>query len=302
LAHLAARVVLWAALGLGCVGGVVGLVRATADPAPAPGPPSSGGGMDIPGPVASTAELVVERWLTATPDDAARLTDLFVEPPELQGLTSSSGDLTVERVRAIAGQMRQENYWSVTVAADVIAPDITAEDPGAEPAVTTWYLEVGIAGDSNGRMAALAAPAVVPHPPRVSTGWRASVGPTIVPRAGDPTAAAVEGFLDALLAGSGDPRRYVATGVDVTPLVPAPFSDVVVDKLAIDELPDGAHRVLAQVTATTPGGARLQLAYEVVVVERPDRLEVAGWSGAPAYLAGSANAPDEPGDQREEMG
>jgi hypothetical protein len=107
------------------------------------------------------------------------------------------------------------------------------------------------------------------------------------PQPDDPTAATVEGFFDALLAGDGDPARYTAPRVELTPANPPLFVDTTVVDLAIDEMTTGEFRVLARISATTEGGSTQLFSYELVVVERVDRLEVAEFSGAPSRVAGS---------------
>jgi hypothetical protein len=59
--------------------------------------------------------------------------------------------------------------------------------------------------------------------------------------------------------------------------------------------------VLAHIKATTPGGARQMFSYELVVVERVDRLEIVQFSGAPTMVAGTA-APPEPEGADDEDG
>lgn len=312
IASVAIRVVLWGAVALGAIGGLVGLLR-----------PSGGGDepvavpqddrVDVPAPVAGTAEMVVQEWLTATEDDEERLAQLFVEPPSLAQVDTT--DVQVGRVTTIAGRPLQENYWAVTVRAEVSEPievtdDAAADDPAAaenggvpaapaqeERQTSVWYLEVGIAGDVETGLVALTTPAVLPGPPAVATGWRPSLTEPDAPADGDPTAATVEGFFDALLAGNGDPERYVSPGVTATAANPPPFADTEVESLAIDQLPeDGGYRVLANIWGTTPGGARQRFAYELVVVERVDRLEITQFSGAPTMVAGSAEVPDQSGE------
>jgi len=246
---------------------------------------------------------VVRKWLTASPDTEDEVLPLFVEPPTLEGL--SAGDVSVGRVTTIAGRVLQENYWAVTVEAEVTetVPVVDPDDPAAaedaaepetERHTSTWYLEVPIVGDPQTGLLALTRPSVLPGPPTPSTGWRASVNRPVTPGEDDATVETVEGFLDALLAGSGDPGRYVAPGVQVRAAAPPPFADTAVVDVAIDQMREGEYRVLAQIKATTPGGARQMFSYELVVVERVDRLEITQFAGAPTLVAGSAQpAPPE---------
>jgi hypothetical protein len=244
--------------------------------------------------------------LTATDEDAERLASLFLEPPSLEGV--ALGDVRVGEAVAIAGRRMQVGYWAVTVEVDVTEPVPVVTGPpdessgpveppsgggpapagGADQQTTTWYLEVPVVGQADGGLVALTAPAVLPAPPDVETGWRPSFGDANPPAADDPAARTAEGFLEALLAGAGDPDRYVAPGLTVTPADPPPFVDVEVVSLAVDELGEGEFRLLAEVSALTASGARQRFSYELVVVERVDRLEITQFAGAPTRVAGSA--------------
>jgi hypothetical protein len=303
------RVLLWTAVAFGCLGGIVGLVRPPAK-AEAPVAVASDAQAGVPAPVAGMAEIVTREWLTASADENEDdLKALFVVPPVLDGL--SAGDVTVGRVTTIAGRVLQEQYWAVTVEAEVTETipvvDENETDPGAgedpnavnasddtERRTSIWYLEVPIVGNPETGLLALTAPSVLPGPPAAETGWKPSLNDPVKPSAEDPTLQTVEGFLDALLAGQGDPSRYVAPRVKVTAADPPLFADTEVVDVAIDQLEEeGKYRVLAHIKATTPGGARQMFSYELVVVERVDRLEIVQFSGAPTMVAGTA-APPEP--------
>jgi hypothetical protein len=196
------------------------------------------------------------------------------------------------------------------VAADVVetpAPEGTADgddaaDAGAspdevEPVESTWFVQVGIVGDVSGGLAALTTPSVMPTIPEVSTDWRPSGGRAVRPSEGDPVATTVAGFLDALLANGGDPARYIAPGRTVEAADPAPFTELELVEITVEQLADGESRVLANVLGTTPGGTGLHFSYELILVERDGRLEVSRFSGAPTVLvapAEDASSSDEP--------
>jgi hypothetical protein len=318
-AHLAARLGLWGAIGLGCVGGIAGLLRPTGGPEPAESGEATLDVESVPGPVAGAAETIVHRWLTATEDDQDALGALFVEPPVLADTDTAT--LTVDRVTAVSGRQAADGYWVVTVAAAVTeemppdgdaadepsplaadesaaADDVTqttgAETTGAEATgaetdgageaglgPSTWYVEVGIVGEPSGGLAAITTPAVVPPPAPAPTSWLPSDGDPEEPAPDDLLAVAVEGFFDALLSGGGDPARYAVPGFDVAALDPPPFTAVDLQLMAIDELEEGEVRVLATVLGTTPGGSRQTFSYEVVAVESVDRWEIVEFAGAP---------------------
>jgi hypothetical protein len=319
VALLAARTALWAAVGVGFLGGVLGLTGwSSAGGGPRVAPPAPPG---VPAAVAGTAELAAASWLTASSDDEARLAELFVEQPSIE--REPDEVVTVGQVVAVAGHEIGPGYWAVTVAAQVTeppapggatapddgtgapgggpgagSPDGSLDDIGSEgqgesrdgtpgegdalpPMVSTWYLELGIVGDVEGGLAALAGPAVLPAPPPLPEGWA-------VERAGsaadadDPVAVTVDGFLQALLTGSSDAARYLAPGVEVPTSSSPPFAEVEVDGVYVTVVDDVTSRAHVWLTASTPGGSEHRVRYEVTTVLRADRWEVVSLTGAPA--------------------
>jgi hypothetical protein len=290
----ATRVGLWTAVAIGCLGGLFGVLR----PPPAEAPPviATPSASSVPAPVAGMAQIVVEAWLTATPEtEQEDLDALFVEPPTLH--TASSGGIAVEEVVPVAGERMSDGYWRVTVAARVVeTPDprsmdqeatTTTAGDGPPPSAETesvWYVEVAIVGDVGGGLAALTTPAVVPAPPGAPEGWRAAAEPFAQPSPDDPVGSAVDGFLGALLAGDGDPSRYLAAGVEVEAADPAPFASIDLTEMAVFDMEEGKVRVLAHAMATTEGGAHKYFGYELMLTRRVDRWEVTHFSGAPTLV------------------
>jgi hypothetical protein len=283
LAQLATRVVLWAALGGGFVGGLFGLLRSASEDTQPIRQPTAEEEI-VPGPVAGVAELVVAEWLTATSDDDQETLDaLFVDSPDVG--TGADTGLQVDRTTAVAGRRIEDGYWSVTVAADVtetVPPESDDEEPTVERA--TWYVQVAIVGDAGSRLAALTTPAVVPAPPGPTSDWMVSDRRAREPDEDDPVTTMASGFLGALLAGDGDPARYTAPGVDVATMAPSPFAEVEITGMAADDLGNGQTRVLAHVRATTRGGASRELSYELIAQPRGDRWEIAQFSGVPTLV------------------
>jgi hypothetical protein len=240
----------------------------TSAPAPAEG---SGG---PPAGVLGFGEEAVVAWLEATgdADDAAKV--LFADPP---APASGAAMTTVRRTAAIGAQPVGDRYWAVTVAARV-----DERDRDQLVATTDLTIEVAVLVDADGRMTAVGTPAVVPGP----TSAAASVGlagPTPgVPATDDPVLVTVQGFLDALLTGTGDVGRYLAPEVTVYAVDPAPFTEVTVDRLAVTDLEDGTARARVAATADSPAGASRSLGYEIGLHERAGRWEITSLSGAPA--------------------
>jgi hypothetical protein len=292
LLQLTLRSVLWGALVVGCVGGVVAIARPAGETA---APPEDITVHDwlVPGPVSAVAEDTVQRWFTATGEQREGLAGLFVQPLPDKSATPSQdgGTLQVNKVRAVAGQLLQEGYWSVTVSVEVVVPPrqdpTSTTDPNAappQPTTSTWFAEIGIVSDGHGGFIALATPAVVPAPAAADPEWEVSGQPER-PDADDPLADTIGKFLNALLAGTGDPAPYLSPGTEVSQADPAPFADVTIVDMATKDLePKGTLWVMVRVQATTADGVVLPLSYDLEVVDRGDRWEIQSFSGVPTYI------------------
>jgi hypothetical protein len=284
--QMAIRVALWAAVGLGCVGGVVGLLGLGADEAePVAVVPEDSGtaSVAVPAPVAGTAELAVQAWLTATEEDQEDLEELFVEP--VAPATAEEGSsIDVRRLTTIAGHLIEDGYWVVTVQADVVESfDGQAQPPAA------WFVELGVVGDVGGDLAALSTPGVMPSAPASPDGWQSSRPTLERPSDADPVATTVESFLDALLAGQADPTPYMAPDADIPMASTPPFVEVAVVGIATQEQDNGDLDVWVDVQATSPAGRQQPVAYQLVVSPRADRWEIAALWGAPSL----GSTPDE---------
>lgn len=307
-AQMAARVGLWAAVALGCLGGCVGILRPTEGPA-APVAATEPTGDDVPAPVSGTAERAVTAWLTADDEDGPLLDALYLDPPSLSD--SDTRGLEVTDVSTVTGRRVDDGYWAVVVAADVQEPPPSTgdadSDAEAEPLSSTWFVEIGVVGDVDGGLSALETPSIVPPPPAADRDWLPDRDGADTPAPDDPLVATVEGFLSALLVGRGDPARYVAPGLDVTALDPAPFTELVVLEIAVDRLDDTTATVWTQIQVTTPGGARQVVAYDMTVARRADRWEIrelpgvaaAAGRGPGASSTTSVPAGDAPDEERD---
>jgi hypothetical protein len=106
----------------------------------------------------------------------------------------------------------------------------------------------------------------------------------------------LESFLNALLAGQGDPAPYLASGVDI-PLSPVPvFASVSVDGMAVVELDDGHLRVWVEATGTTAAGSAVPVAYELLVAPRGGRFDVLEFWGSPTVEDSPEPPADDPAD------
>lgn len=297
--QLAARIALWGAVAIGCLGAIVGFVR---PPVEAVGPVAEHGDESlVPAPVAGAAEIAVEAWLTATADERDRLEELFVDDVSFGDHHAET--LAVGDVTTVGGRRVDEGYWSVVVAVAVVeemppgaeATQSSGDDPGqgvgddlgqdgAAPRAPRWFVEVGVVGGADDGFAALTTPAILPGPPPTPDGWTRGGPGERRPDPDSTVVATVEGFLNALLTGDGDPLRYLAPGGSVTVAESPPFAELVMMDLTVEDIDDTTARAWTRVRVTTPGGARRVAAYEVLVVERVDRWEILELSGVPTAV------------------
>lgn len=256
---------------VGAASGVIALLRPQGQ-APARAAATS---TAAPVDVAGFAELAVRSWLDA--DDAD---GLFAEAGEVAHEVRGDGPVS-GFVAAVAARPVGQDYWAITVAAEVA-------DPARGAASSTWFLEVGVARGRDG-LVAVASPAVVPAP---ATADVRVDGPLLrTARPDEPVIAAVEAFLGALLTGTGDVGRYLAPGVTLSAVVPPPFTTVQVQRATATETDARRLRLRADVEATTAAGSTWPLHYEVSLLKRAGRWEVGALSGAPA-IAGTTPPPN----------
>jgi len=283
IVQTAARVGLWTAVGLGALGGIVSLVDA-AQPEKVPEVPEIDEGIGVPAPVAGVAENAVAKWLTASEDTENDVNALFVEPPVLDDVDTEL--MEVVDVTSVAGLRLEEGYWSVTVAARVV--ELVGDVP---PPPTTWYVEIGIVGDVEEGLAALTTPAIVPPPVLRSSPWQTAARNVEPPDPDDRIANTVEGFLNALLAGRGDPGRYLAPRVEIPAIDPPPFAEARLTGLSVEELEEGEVRIWALAELETAAETVHVVGYEIKARQRIDRWEILSIWGAPAV--DSVPPPDE---------
>ncbi|MCX4826269.1 conjugal transfer protein [Streptomyces sp. NBC_01142] len=219
---------------------------------------------------AGYAQLFVSAWLRSSADDArsaqARLAQSMAPDVELPD-PAAGAQSKPESVTAVRSAQREGGTWSVTVAAQYADGSVR-------------YYAVLVAVDrSGGSFTVTGAPGVVAGPARAEAPT-SSYGVS-VPE-GDLSSAVGE-FLSAYLTGAGEVSRYLAPGVKVSAVSPAPYTTVTVQQvLAVDEAAaaeqvpaDGTEvRTLAQVEARDEDG-RWPLGYELVFKARSGRWEVA---------------------------
>ncbi|MBC7270114.1 MAG: conjugal transfer protein [Streptomyces sp.] len=218
---------------------------------------------------AGYAQLFVSAWLRSSADDAttaqARLAQSMAPDVELPSPAAGAQPRPAS-VTAVRSTQRADGSWSVTVAAQYADGSVR-------------YYAVPVAADASGASVTVTgAPGVGAGPARAEVP-KSPYG-VLVPE-GDLSAAVGE-FLVGYLTGAGEVDRYLAPGVSLSPVSPAPYTSVTVQQVsaveeaaAREQVPaDGAKvRVLAQVEARDTGG-RWPLAYELALTARSGRWEV----------------------------
>jgi hypothetical protein len=257
-------------------------VEATASARPAPAVRTTAAAADP----AGHAQLFVNAWLRSSTDDAssaqARLAQSLapdVDLPAPATAAAAAARPAPQSVTAVRSAQRSGGAWSVTVAAHYGDGRLR-------------YYAVPVATDRAGAaFTVTGAPAVVAGPARAEapqSPYRVSVPE------GDLTSA-VEEFLTAYLTGAGEVDRYLAPGVHLTPVSPAPYTAADLQQISADgqvaadgQVPaDGTKvRVLARVQARDAGG-RWPLAYELALTARAGRWDVAALESGTAQDGGT---------------
>ncbi|WP_244374145.1 conjugal transfer protein [Streptomyces griseorubiginosus] len=216
------------------------------------------------------AQVFIATWLRSDANDEtsaqARLAHSMAPDVELPD-PATSAQSAPQSVTAVRSAQHGTGAWSVTVAAQYAGGRLR-------------YYAVPVASDSTGSsFTVTAAPAVVAGPARAAV--RKSPYAVSVPD-GDLSSAVGE-FLTAYLTGAGEVSRYLAPGVNLTAVTPAPYTAVAVQQMsAIDEAAtaeqvpaDGTTvRILASVEARDTTG-RWPLSYELTLKARSGRWEIA---------------------------
>ncbi|MGW4823495.1 conjugal transfer protein [Streptomyces sp. NPDC004227] len=228
------------------------------------------------------AQVFISAWLRSDANDEtsaqARLAQSMAPDVELPD-PAADAQSAPQSVTAVRSAQRGTGAWSVTVAAQYGNGSVR-------------YYAVPVASDSTGSsFTVTGAPGVVAGPARAEVP-KSSYAVT-VPE-GDLSSAVGE-FLTAYLTGAGEVDRYLAPGVKLTAVSPAPYTAVAVQQVsaieeaaAAEQVPaDGTTvRVLASVEARDATG-RWPLAYELTLKARSGRWEVAALASGTAQDGGA---------------
>ncbi|MFE1437116.1 conjugal transfer protein [Streptomyces sp. NPDC058739] len=229
------------------------------------------------------AQVFLRAWLHGSAGDAgsarARLAQSMA--PDVALPDPATGARTqLESVTAVRSARHRGGGWSVTV---------VAQDADG----TVRYFAVPVAADSSGSLFTVTgAPAVVAGPVRAET----PPSPYTVDVPDGELATAVGEFLAAYLTGAGGIDRYLAPGVSLAPVSPAPYTAVSVRQVsaaeetaAAEDVPADGTRVRVQAAVEARDGAgRWPLSYDLDLTARSGRWEIAGLPAAAA--SGKAGA------------
>ncbi|MFF1606053.1 conjugal transfer protein [Streptomyces mirabilis] len=232
---------------------------------------------------AGYAQVFVDAWLRSSANDAnsaqARLAQSLAPDVDLPDPVARAQPKPAA-VTAVRSAQREDGEWAVTVAAQYADGRLR-------------YFVVPVTADANGAsFAVTGAPGAVAGPARAAVG-KSPYGVS-VPSDGDLSLAVGE-FFGAYLTRAGEVDRYLAPGVKLSPVSPAPYTAVAVQRVsAVEEAAaagkvpaDGtAVRVLVQVEARDSGG-RWPLGYELTLKARSGRWEVAALESGTAQDGGA---------------
>ena len=215
----------------------------------------------------------VQAWLEATNIEHTTLDTYVNVPVNSQTPTEARG------LRA-AGFTKSGDLVTVRVTGDVkttMASAVKGEEPKSMW-VQRWWQVVLRTDTSTGTLSVVGLPAPIAAPGNLGADTTFEYPKQV----GDPAArAAVQEFLTAYLAGSGEVSRYTAPGSTITAVTPAPYAKVLVQNLnATDEMSaktavkDGTE-VQVLVTAQLDQGASSQTStYFLTMASRAGRWEV----------------------------
>ncbi|MCW8101665.1 conjugal transfer protein [Streptomyces tauricus] len=276
------RLALWTAIAAGPIAlGVAITSTPTTVEAATTGKPTAVRTTAVAAEPAGYAQVFVSSWLRSSSDDAttaqARLAQSMAPDVELPDPVAGARSAP-RSVTAVRSARRADGAWSVTVAAQYADGSVR-------------YYTVPVTADrARASFAVTGAPAVVAGPARAEV----SKAPYGVSVPQGPLSSAVGEFLAAYLTGAGEVDRYLAPGVQLAAVSPAPYTAVTVQQvLAVEKAAAGGRvpadhakvRVLARVETRDAGG-RWPLAYELALTARSGRWDVSALESGTAHTGG----------------
>lgn len=266
------RLALFTAIAAGPVALAVAVASGPATAtAAAPGRPAPVRTTPVAADPAGYAQVFLDAWLRSSADEAdraqARLAQSLAPDVALPD-PAAGAQSKLRSVTAVRSVQRDGDAWAVTVAAQYADS-------------TVRYFDVPVVADARGAsFAVTGAPGVVAGPARAAV--PKSPYSVSVPSDGALSSTIGE-FLGAYLTGTGEVDRYLAPGVELAPVSPAPYTAVTVQEVsAVEEaaaagsVPADGTKVRVRVQAEARDGAgRWPLAYELALTARSGRWDVA---------------------------
>jgi len=295
-----ARFGAWALVGGGPLVAVMALLSSSsptpeAPRAVAPAQQASGTGP------AGFATLFVDAYLQAGQGTESTLSPFYAGSLTM---TNPPGARNASQLVTIASREIQAGYWSITVAANVDEKN----SQGSYTDLGLQYFQVPVqavgpasaGGTSGGAVGytATALPAQVAAPAGLTPSSleytdQRGVDPN------DPATQTASGLLSSYLAGQGALNRYLAPGLNLQPVSPAPYTSVTVTNVVDDAANPTAEQVpaagttrhlLVTVNATDASGATYPLTYALQMTVVSGLWSVSALDAAPALQYGSAPA------------
>ncbi|MFE9007394.1 conjugal transfer protein [Streptomyces sp. NPDC007875] len=299
----------WFAWAVICAGPILGLLAwmsaaAAVDAVPQAQPRVQHAEADGTGP-SGFAELFVSAFVAAGEGDQDQLAAYYPSAGQLQ-LDGKPGRQTTTQTTAVRVRQTAPGAWSVIVAARLeptSQPKDTGDKDAAEAEAQSGALryfqvpvlvsEGSVSSGAEGYVAAtlpaeVAAPGGQSHQPQLGYGPERAAVP------GDTRAQTAQEFLGAYLTGSGELDRYLAPGLHMEPVSPAPYRKVSVESLAVagEESADSPatgvpadgtrQRLLVQIRATGTDRVGVPLSYALTLTARAGRWEIAALDATPA--------------------
>ncbi|MEU5108480.1 conjugal transfer protein [Streptomyces sp. NPDC021354] len=251
------------------------------------------------------AELFVAAFVEAGQGEEDQLAPYYPSASQLD-LDGAPARQTATQTTAVRVRQTAPGAWSVTVATRVEphgTKDSKAKDAEAdkERSGVLRYFQVPVLAQTPAsspslreeRYVAAALPAEVAAPGGQARQPRLGYGPERAAVPGDTRAETVREFLSAYLTGTGELDRYLAPGLHMEPVSPAPYRKVAIESMAVagesadspaTRVPaDGTQqRLLVQVRATGTDHARVPLSYALTLKARDGRWEIAAMDATPA--------------------
>ena len=228
------------------------------------------------------AEHFVVTWLTTPRGEEGSLATFI----DVAGIALPEVPWTVTNPAPAALVDTGDGRWAVTVAATVTTPPAEGQDPAQAAGPVRRFFTVPVRFD-DGALIAEALPAPVAAP---ATAQAPRLGYRHILPDQHPASIASADFLAALLTGTGDVTRYVSPGTQIEAVSPAPYAEVRIRNLRVDQDPpdlpgepangDELHE-LVTAEARSSAGQAISVQYALTLTAREGRWEVRAMEPAP---------------------